>query len=65
MTELAKKLDQTIRRNMGNEMINMFARKDQCLELVDRAEISLDHPFELLVIFDDKLWTIKLLRPGA
>jgi len=24
----------------------MFARKDQCLELVDRAEISLDHPFE-------------------
>lgn len=46
LTELAKKLDQTIRRNMGNEMINMFARKDQCLELVDRAEISLDHPFE-------------------
>lgn len=46
LTELAKKLDQIIRRNMGNQMINMFARKDQCLELVDRAEISLDHPFE-------------------
>ena len=41
LTELAKKLDQTIRRNMGNEMINMFARKDQCLEPVSYTHLTL------------------------